>query len=91
LSPLIVQASLDFAHAIIAESSLSFLGLGIPPPTPSWGNILDDARTYMIIYPWAAIFPGLAITLAVLGFNFLGDGLRDILDPRLSQERRAHV
>jgi len=91
LSPLIVQATLDFAHAIIAESSLSFLGLGIPPPTPSWGNILDDARTYMIIYPWAAIFPGLAITLAVLGFNFLGDGLRDILDPRLSQERRAHV
>ncbi len=91
LSPLIVQATFDFSHAIIAESSLSFLGLGIPPPTPSWGNILDDARTYMIIYPWAAIFPGLAITLAVLGFNFLGDGLRDILDPRLSQERRAHV
>jgi peptide/nickel transport system permease protein len=91
LSPLIVQATLDFAHAIIAESSLSFLGLGIPPPTPSWGTILDDARTYMVIYPWGAVFPGLAIFLAVLGFNFLGDGLRDVLDPRLAQEQGAHV
>ncbi len=85
-SPLIVQISLDFAHAIIAESSLSFLGLGVPPPTPSWGNMLDDARTYMTIYPWGAIFPGLAISLAVLGCNFLGDGLRDLLDPRLAEE-----
>jgi ABC-type dipeptide/oligopeptide/nickel transport system permease subunit len=90
-APLIIQVSLDFAHAIIAESSLSFLGLGLPPPTPSWGNMLDDARTYMTIYPWGAIFPGLAISLAVLGFNFLGDGLRDILDPRLAEERSGYV
>ncbi len=91
MSPLIIQTSLDFAHAIIAESALSFLGLGVPPPTPSWGNMLNDARTYMMIYPWGAIFPGLAISLAVLGFNFLGDGLRDILDPRLSEERSGDV
>lgn len=90
-SPLIIQISLDFAHAIIAESSLSFLGLGLPPPTPSWGNMLDDARTYMTIYPWGAIFPGLAISVAVLGFNFLGDGLRDIFDPRLAEERSGYV
>lgn len=90
-SPLIIQISLDFAHAIIAESSLSFLGLGLPPPTPSWGNMLDDARTYMLTYPWGAIFPGLAISLTVLGFNFLGDGLRDILDPRLAEERSGYV
>lgn len=90
-SPLIIQISLDFAHAIIAESSLSFLGLGVPPPTPSWGNMLDDARTYMTIYPWGAIFPGLAISLTVLGFNFLGDGLRDLLDPRLAEERSAYA
>lgn len=90
-SPLIIQISLDFAHAIIAESSLSFLGLGLPPPTPSWGNMLDDARTYMLTYPWGAIFPGLAISLAVLGFNFLGDGLRDLLDPRLAEERSGYV
>lgn len=90
-SPLIIQTSLDFAHAIIAESSLSFLGLGLPPPTPSWGNMLDDARAYMTIYPWGAIFPGVAISMAVLGFNFLGDGLRDILDPRLAEERSGYV
>lgn len=90
-SPLIIQISLDFAHAIIAESSLSFLGLGIPPPTPSWGNMLDDARAYMTIYPWGAIFPGLSLSLAVLGFNFLGDGLRDLLDPRLAEERSGYA
>jgi peptide/nickel transport system permease protein len=90
-APLIIQVSLDFAHAMIAESSLSFLGLGLPPPAPSWGNMLDDARTYMTVYPWGAIFPGLAISLAVLGFNFLGDGLRDILDPRLAEERSGYV
>lgn len=91
LSPLIVQISLDLAHAIIAESSLSFLGLGIPPPTSTWGSMLDDARTYMMIHPSGAVFPGLAISLTVLGFNFLGDGLRDVLDPRLADEGSSHV
>jgi ABC-type dipeptide/oligopeptide/nickel transport system permease subunit len=90
LSPLIVQITLDLAHAIIAESSLSFLGLGVPPPTSTWGSMLDDARTYMVIHPFGALFPGLAISLAVLGFNFLGDGLRDVLDPRLAEEGSSH-
>ena len=84
-----VQATLSFAHAIISESSLSFLGIGVPPPTPSWGSILHAARTTMEFYPWGAIFPGLAICLAVLGLNLLGDGLRDIFDPRLSEEEVA--
>ena len=91
LSPLIVQITLNLAHAIIAESSLSFLGLGVPPPTSTCGSMLDDARTYMMIHPSGAVFPGLAISLAVLGFNFLGDGLRDALDPRLAEEGSSHV
>ena len=85
-----MQITLDLAHAIIAESSLSFLGLGVPPPTSTWGSMLDDARTYMVIHPFGALFPGLAISLAVLGFNFLGDGLRDVLDPRLAEEGSSH-
>lgn len=88
-APVLIQATLDFAHAIIAESSLSFLGIGVPPPTPSWGSILHAARTTMEFYPWGAIFPGLAICLAVLGLNLLGDGLRDFLDPRLSEENSS--
>ncbi|MFQ5850548.1 MAG: ABC transporter permease [Candidatus Binatia bacterium] len=91
VSPVLVQATLDFAHAIIAESSLSFLGIGIPPPTPSWGSILQGARAYMEFYPWGAIFPGLAICFSVLGFNLLGDGLRDVFDPRLSEERSSNA
>lgn len=87
MAPVLVQATLDFAHAIIAEASLSFLGIGVPPPTPSWGSILHEARSIMEFYPWAAIFPGLAICFSVLGLNLLGDGLRDVLDPRLSEER----
>jgi len=87
MAPTLVQATLSFAHAIIAEASLSFLGIGVPPPTPSWGSILHAARITMEFYPWGAIFPGLAICLAVLGLNLLGDGLRDIFDPRLSEER----
>ncbi|MEQ1843345.1 MAG: ABC transporter permease subunit, partial [Verrucomicrobiales bacterium] len=74
------------SSAILSEAALSFLGLGAQPPQPSWGGMLNAARTYMEISPWMAIFPGLAIMLVVLGFNFLGDGLRDVLDPRL-QER----
>lgn len=89
-APILVQMTLDFAHAIIAEASLSFLGVGVPPPSPSWGNILHAARTTMEFYPWGAIFPGLAICFSVLGLNLLGDGLRDILDPRLSEERGSN-
>jgi peptide/nickel transport system permease protein len=82
-SIIIVQATVTFAEAIIFESGLSFIGLGAQPPTPSWGKMLSDARGYMDSAPFTAIFPGVAISLAVLGFNLLGDGLRDILDPRL--------
>lgn len=83
--PLIVLVTVSLSIAILAESSLSFLGLGIQPPNPSWGGMLSRGRPYMEVAPWVAIFPGLAIMLAVLGFNFLGDGLRDTLDPRLKE------
>ena len=83
LSPLIVQTTFTFAYAILAEAGLSFLGLGTPPPAPSWGNILSDARNLMYSAPWLALFPGFAISLTVLGLNLLGDGLRDHLDPRM--------
>lgn len=82
IAPILVLVSLDFAHAILVESSLSFLGLGFPPPAPSWGLMLSEARGYMELAPHVAIFPGLVISLAILGFNLLGDGLRDIFDPR---------
>ena len=82
LPPLIVQASLAIATAIIAEASLSFLGLGQQPPDPSWGSMLNTAKNFMSQAPWMSIFPGAAIFLLVLGFNLLGDGLRDALDPR---------
>ena len=87
LGPLIVQVSLSTANAILAEATLSFLGLGIQPPTPSWGSMLNAARGYLAYAPWIALFPGLAIFLAVLSFNLIGDGLRDALDPRLRSER----
>ena len=86
LAPLVVQASAAFAQAIIIESSLSFIGVGTPPPTPSWGTMLFEARGFLERAPFVAIFPGLAICLAVLGFNLMGDGLRDGLDPRLRSE-----
>ncbi|CAM3710943.1 ABC transporter permease [Deinococcus frigens] len=79
---LIVQTSLAIANAILAEASLSFLGLGIQPPAPSWGSMLNAARGYLTDAPWMALFPGLAIFLAVLAFNLIGDGLREALDPR---------
>ena len=82
-SPLIVQSTAALAYAILAESTLSFLGLGAPPPSPSWGNILSDAKNFMIDNPLMTVFPGIAITFTVLGFNFFGDALRDVLDPRL--------
>jgi peptide/nickel transport system permease protein len=82
-TPWLVIATLDMARVIIVESALSFLGLGIPPPTPTWGGMLADGRVYMSTAWWLATFPGLAILVTVLGINLLGDGLRDTLDPRL--------
>jgi peptide/nickel transport system permease protein len=82
LSPLIVQATISFPIAILAEAALSYLGLGTQPPHPSWGLMLKDAQNFLALSPWYAVFPGAAIALAVLGFNLLGDGLRDLLDPR---------
>jgi peptide/nickel transport system permease protein len=82
LPPIIVQATLTIATAIIAEASLSFLGLGQQPPAPSWGSMLNVAKNFLSQAPWMALWPGIAIFLVVLGFNLLGDGLRDALDPR---------
>jgi peptide/nickel transport system permease protein len=82
LSPLIVQATISFPIAILAEAALSYLGLGTQPPAPSWGLMLKEAQSFLALAPWFALFPGAAIALAVLGFNLLGDGLRDLLDPR---------
>ena len=87
LSVLIVQATIQFALAILAEAALSYLGLGTQPPQPSWGRMLAEAQTLLFQAPLLAVFPGLAIALAVLGLNLLGDGLRDVLDPRLARKR----
>jgi peptide/nickel transport system permease protein len=85
---LVVQATLGMAGAIIAEASLSFLGLGVQPPTPSWGTMINGGRAHLLDAPHLTVFPGIAIALVVLGFNFLGDGLRDVLDPRQLGEAR---
>ncbi|MCA0400558.1 MAG: ABC transporter permease [Proteobacteria bacterium] len=82
---MIVQASLQFSLAILAEAGLSYLGIGTQPPNPSWGRMLFDAQTYMARAPLVAVFPGVAIAMAALAFNLLGDGLRDLLDPRLKE------
>jgi peptide/nickel transport system permease protein len=87
LAPIIVQGTFNLSTAIMVEAALSFLGLGVQPPAPSWGSMLSEARSFMELDPWLAIAPGGAITVAVLGFNLFGDGLRDILDPRLAGER----
>ncbi|MEN3285964.1 MAG: peptide/nickel transport system permease protein, partial [Bradyrhizobium sp.] len=87
LSVLIVQATIQFALAILAEAALSYLGLGTQPPMPSWGRMLNDAQSLLFQSPSLAVYPGMAIAIAVLGLNLLGDGLRDLLDPRLSRER----
>lgn len=84
---LIVQATISFATAILAEAALSYLGLGTQPPQPSWGRMLNEAQTMMFQAPMLAIYPGLAIMLSVLGLNLMGDGLRDLLDPRLARRR----
>jgi peptide/nickel transport system permease protein len=81
ISPFVVQGTVAFSQAILIEASLSYLGLSAQPPTPSWGNMLNEGRTYLETAPWISVFPGIAIMLAVLAFNLLGDGLRDILDP----------
>jgi peptide/nickel transport system permease protein len=86
-SVLIVQATIRFAIAILAEAALSYLGLGTQPPQPSWGRMLSEAQTLLFQAPLLAVFPGVAIALAVLGLNLLGDGLRDIFDPRLARKR----
>jgi ABC-type dipeptide/oligopeptide/nickel transport system permease subunit len=83
LAPLLVQTTLAMAGAILAEAGLSFLGLGVQPPTPSWGQMLNAAQGFISLAPWLSYWPGLAIFISVLGFNLLGDGLRDALDPRL--------
>ncbi len=86
-SVLIVQATVQFAIAILAEAALSYLGLGTQPPNPSWGRMLNEAQSQMFQAPMLAVYPGVAIALAVLGLNLMGDGLRDLLDPRLSRTR----
>jgi peptide/nickel transport system permease protein len=86
-STLIVQATVQFAIAILAEAALSYLGLGTQPPNPSWGRMLNEAQTQLFQEPMLAVYPGVAIALAVLGLNLIGDGLRDLLDPRLARGR----
>ena len=81
LSPFVVQGTVAFSQAILIEASLSYLGLSAQPPTPSWGNMLNEGRTYLETAPWISVFPGIAIMVAVLAFNLIGDGLRDVLDP----------
>lgn len=83
LSPIIVQATVTFAGAVLSEAGLSYLGVGVPPYIPSWGGLLSEGHDYMFQAPWMTLYPGLAIVLCVLGLNLLGDGLRDLLDPRL--------
>ena len=86
LGPLLVQLTFVFAYAVLAEAALSFLGMGPPPPTPTWGNIIAEGRDYLREAPWICLFPGAAISLTVLGLNLLGDGLRDVLGPRMTVE-----
>jgi peptide/nickel transport system permease protein len=81
IGPVIVESTLEVAYAILEESGLSYLGFGIQPPTPSWGNLLSNAQEYLVKYPWLAIFPGIMIFLSVISINYIGDGLRDAFDP----------
>ncbi len=87
MAPLIVQLTFIFAVSLLAEAVLSFIGVGPPPPTPTWGNVIAEGRNYIREAPWISLFPGLAIGVTVLGLNLLGDGLRDVLDPRMKVER----
>jgi peptide/nickel transport system permease protein len=87
MAPLIVQLTFIFAVSVLAEAVLSFIGVGPPPPTPTWGNVIAEGRNYIREAPWISLFPGIAIAITVLGLNLLGDGLRDVLDPRIKVER----
>ena len=91
IGPIIVEATLEFGYAIIEESGLSFLGFGIQPPTPSWGNLLSNAQEHFTKYPWLAIFPGLMIFLSIISINYIGDGLRDAFDPYKVLEKVGEV
>lgn len=91
LGPIIVEATLELGYAIIEESGLSFLGFGIQPPTPSWGNLLSNAQGHFTDHPWLAIFPGLMIFLTIISVNYLGDGLRDAYDPHKVLEKVGEV
>jgi peptide/nickel transport system permease protein len=86
LAPVMVIGTLEIARVILMESALSFLGVGVPPPTPTWGRMLAEGRDYLTVAPWIATFPGLAIVITVFGVNLLGDGMRDLLDPRLRKQ-----
>ena len=88
MAPLMVQLTFVFAYAVIAEAVLSFLGVGPPPPTPTWGNIIAEGKDYIREAAWITLFPGIAIAMTVLGLNLLGDGLRDVLDPRMNVDNR---
>jgi ABC-type dipeptide/oligopeptide/nickel transport system permease subunit len=85
---MIIVGSQSFGGILLMEASLSYLNLGIPIPAPAWGNMINLGRTYLVTYPWMAIAPGVALMLTVLSLNFLGDGLRDVLDPRENRGRR---
>ncbi len=87
VSVIVVQATIQFALAILAEAALSYLGIGSQPPTPSWGRMLSDAQSMIFLNPWLAVYPGAAIAFSVFGLNLLGDGLRDVIDPRLVRKR----
>ncbi|TIL62011.1 MAG: ABC transporter permease, partial [Mesorhizobium sp.] len=87
ISSLIIRVTLDMAGIILTAAGLGFLGLGAQPPMPSWGRMLFDAQTRMVVAPWMAIFPGMAIVVTVLGLNLLGDGIADILDPKSRRQR----
>jgi peptide/nickel transport system permease protein len=91
VGPIIVESTLELGYAIMEEAGLSFLGFGIQPPTPSWGNLLNYAQAHLTRYPWLAIFPGLMIFLAIISINYIGDGLRDAFDPyKVLEKTREH-
>jgi len=91
IGPVIVESTLEVAYAILEESGLSYLGFGIQPPTPSWGNLLSNAQEYLVKYPWLAIFPGIMIFLSVISINYIGDGLRDAFDPHKVLKKMGEV
>ncbi len=91
IGPVIVESTLEVAYAILEESGLSYLGFGIQPPTPSWGNLLSNAQEYLVKYPWLAIFPGVMIFLSVISINYIGDGLRDAFDPYKVLQKMGEV